>query len=167
MLLPWTCQSKKTQKCEQKMLDNFALKNERNTCFEMFDICFGSKKSKKCSMDLLTFLAMFLKYVPAQRNVQWRCALVLQLSLWISRLPSFAPREKRHKTLCVVFNRHLKFHLCIFIFDVFFLYLYLYLHASICFCIASYLEVILCEWKMFSPVFFPKHNKISLKERSH
>ena len=104
MLLPWTCQSKKTQKCEQKMLDNFALKNERNTCFEMFDICFGSKKSKKCSMALLTFLAMFLKYVPAQRNVQWRCALALQLSLWISRLPSFADREKKDTKRSVLYS---------------------------------------------------------------
>ena len=163
MLLPWTCQSKKTQKCEHKMLDNFALKYERNTCCEMFDICFGSKK---CSMALLTFLAMFLKYVPAQRNVQWRCALALQLSLWISRLPSFADRGKRHKTLCVLFNCHLEFHLCIFIFHVFFISIFIFAHFYLFLhCIVSRGNLVWME-NVF-PSFSPKHNKISLKERSH
>ena len=137
MLLPWTCQSKKTQKCEQKMLDNFALKYERNTCFEMFDICSGSKKSKKCSMALLTFLAMFLKYVPAQRNVQWRCALALQLSLWISRLPSFAAREKKtQNALCCIQSSswisslYLYFS-CVFISIFIFAHFYLFLHCIV------------------------------------
>ena len=161
MLLPWTCQSKKTQKCEQKMLDNFALKYERNTCCEMFDICFGSKKSKKCSMALLTFLAMFLKYVPAQRNVQWRCALALQLSLWISRLPSFADREKRHKTLSVVFKLHLEFHLCILIFNVFFISIFIFAHFYLFLhCIVSRGNLVWME-----NVFL--QNSKSLKEWSH
>ena len=159
MLLPWTCQSKKTQKCKQQMLDNFALKYERNTCCEMFDICFGSKKSKKCSMALLTFLAMFLKYVPAM------CTRAATLSLNL-KIAFICSSRKRQKTLSVVFKLHLEFHLCILIFNVFFISIFIFAHFYLFLhCIVSRGNLVWME-NVF-PSFSPKHGKISLKEWSH
>ena len=163
MLLPWTCQSKKTQKCEQKMLDNFALTYERNYMLwnvwymfriqEMFngptyiscDVSEICSSSKKCSMAMCTRAA------------------TLSLNLKIAFICS---SRKRQKTLSVVFKLHLEFHLCILIFNVFFISIFIFAHFYLFLhCIVSRGNLVWMENVFLS--FSPKHGKISLKERSH
>ena len=109
---------------------------------DVSEIC---SSSKKCSMAMCTRAATLSES---------QDCLHLQLA------------KKRQKTLSVVFKLHLEFHLCILIFNVFFISIFIFAHFYLFLhCIVSRGNLVWME-NVF-PSFSPKHGKISLKERSH